>query len=477
MRILTSLPAWNPSRPRSWSACSPSSCSCSHRLPSARAAPVRYRSGASSSAATSTGHLRLRGLRPDGHRDHRPSHPEILRVFLDCPDGDCDFDYLRQAITFVNIVRDRKDSDVHVLVTSQRTGGGGWDCTINMLGQGPFAKMDRVIHYVTKSTDTSDETRKGIAQRLKLGLVQYVAEHPVAAELDVSHRRPAQAGTQGASRGSRDPWNAWVFSTSASLSASGASQQSSSSFSGSFSANRITEAWKFTSSASAYYSRSQYDFDDGTTFTAVTREFGANGMLVKSLGAHWAAGGRISASSSTYTNQRVALRAAPAIEYDLFPYAQSTRRQLTINYSVGLNRNEYHEVTVFDKLAETLVDHKALVSLDLKQPWGSNSTSFEFSQYLNDPEKHHVLLYNGTSVRLFKGFSLNVNGSVSRVRDQIYLPKGEASAEEVLASLRQLATSYRYSLRIGLSYRFGSIYNNVVNPRFSGSSGSYYFYN
>lgn len=48
-----------------------------------------------------------------------------LRVFLDCPNSDRDFDYFRTEITFVNHVRDRQYAQVHVLVTSQRTGGGG----------------------------------------------------------------------------------------------------------------------------------------------------------------------------------------------------------------------------------------------------------------------------------------------------------------------------------------------------------------
>ncbi len=48
---------------------------------------------------------------------------ERARVFLDC--GACDFNYLRQEIQFVDYVRDRTDADVHVLATTQRTGGRG----------------------------------------------------------------------------------------------------------------------------------------------------------------------------------------------------------------------------------------------------------------------------------------------------------------------------------------------------------------
>jgi hypothetical protein len=38
-----------------------------------------------------------------------------------------------------------------------------------------------------------------------------------------------------------------------------------------------------------------------------------------------------------------------------------------------------------------------------------------------------------------------------------------------------VATSYRYFVSGGISYRFGSIFNNVVNPRFTGSEGVFFF--
>jgi len=34
-----------------------------------------------------------------------------------------------------------------------------------------------------------------------------------------------------------------------------------------------------------------------------------------------------------------------------------------------------------------------------------------------------------------------------------------------------LATGYRYFATVGISYSFGSIFNNVVNPRFGSSGG------
>jgi hypothetical protein len=63
---------------------------------------------------------------------------------------------------------------------------------------------------------------------------------------------------------------------------------------------------------------------------------------------------------------------------------------------------------------------------------------------------------------------VNFFGEFSRTRDQIYLPLGEATTEEILLRQRQLLTGYQYFFNFGFRYSFGSIYNNIVNPRFGG---------
>ena len=49
------------------------------------------------------------------------------------------------------------------------------------------------------------------------------------------------------------------------------------------------------------------------------------------------------------------------------------------------------------------------------------------------------------------------------ILDQIYLPRRDAIDEEILVRQRQLATDYEWQFRIGITYSFGSIFNNVVN--------------
>ena len=144
---------------------------------------------------------------------------------------------------------------------------------------------------------------------------------------------------------------------------------------------------------------------------------------------------------------------------------------LTFQYTVGHNVHHYREETIFGKLREQLFDHRAEVGLSLRQPWGSAFSSVNLTQYLNDPKKYSLGVFGGTNVRLFKGFSFNVFGEYSRTRDQIYLPKGTATTEDILLRQRQLFTGYQYFFNFGINYSFGSIFNNIVNPRFGGGGG------
>ena len=103
--------------------------------------------------------------------------PEALRVFLDCGRG-CDRDYLRREITFVNYVRDRRDAQVHVLVTNQNS-GGGQQYTFDFIGLEEFEANDVRYTYSESRTDTDDETRAGFAQVLRVGFLHYNTEDEV----------------------------------------------------------------------------------------------------------------------------------------------------------------------------------------------------------------------------------------------------------------------------------------------------------
>jgi hypothetical protein len=388
-----------------------------------------------------------------------------LRVYLDCIGGGCDMDYIRTEIPFVDYVRDPESADVHVLVTNQRTGSDGREYTMKFIGGDDFEGLDGELLYSTVPGETDDVNRKGFAQMLKLGLVRYLARSPLADRLVVS------MDTNGAARPqmtfSRDPWNFWVFRTSFRTRADGEQANTGLSLDGSFSASRTTEQWKARISASGSYDSNRYEFDDGSTYTALVKDYTLTTAIAKSLGAHWGVGSRVRISSNTYTNQRRVVSVTPSLEYNIFPYSDSTRRQFTLRYTIGVKDVDYNETTIYGKRSESLASQGFAASLDLKQPWGTMHVWTEAAHYLQDMSKYHVSVSGDFEVRVFRGFSLDVGGRTTLVRDQLYLLQGGATLEEILARQRQAATSYQYAFNIGFSYTFGSIYNNVVNSRLS----------
>ena len=339
---------------------------------------------------------------------------EALRIFLDCPA--CDFDYLRTEITYVNYVVDRGDAQVHVLVTTQLTGSGGTEFTLEFIGQRGLADIQQRLLYASSGTDTADEVRQSFAQTFQLGLMPFVAGTPLADHIDIVHDSHGRAPV--AAQPADDPWRFWVFRTRVNARYSGEESRMSKGAFGSFSANRTTEQWKINIGLNGAYSDDEFDLGD-STFRNVTQNIDLSGLVVGSLGEHWAWAAGGSATSSTFVNQDLTIRLAPGIQYNIFPFAESTRRQLTFSYTVGANRFDYEEVTIFNQTIETLLDHTVTVALDLNQPWGQTSFALEAAQFLDDPSHHRVVFAGSIDFRVVRGLSLNLSGNVSRIRDQV----------------------------------------------------------
>lgn len=386
------------------------------------------------------------------------------RVYIDC--GSCDLDYIKTEIPFVNYVRERKEADVHVLVTTLSTGSGGREYTLTFIGQNRFEGQDDLFRYFSHKTDTEEEVRAGLTEVLKIGLMAYVNRTPIREKIRVDFQKEEAAPAPAADR-----WKSWVFSLSTGGYFSGEQAHASESVRGSFSASRVTREMKFNFTASASFRHDRYTYED-QNLESNTRSLSGSGLLVKSLGEHWSAGFFYSVSTSTYSNYRLRLNVSPAIEFDLFPYSESTRRQLRFLYRVGPTLARYFEETLYGKMKETLLSQSLAVTLDLREKWGSISTSVEGSHYFHDLSKHQVSIFNTISLNLVKGLSAYIFGGASLIHDQLSLPRGGATWEEVILQRKMLATSYSYFFAVGFSYSFGSIFTNVVNPRFgSVSSG------
>ncbi len=394
-----------------------------------------------------------------------------LFVFEDCNARNCDFEHFRREIAWVNWVRDRQDADVHLLVTSQDTGGGGEHYTLDFIGQRRFEGVSKTRSYVSDPNDTDSEVREGLTRAIALGLVQFAETTPIAPQLRVVYEEP---GEMVVPRQEHDPWDLWVFRFSGNASVEQEATESGYSFRGSADADRVSDAMKINLSLSGRYSRDQWDLDEGETYTNISEDYTADLLMVWSLTDHWSLGGRANANRSTFLNRDLAVAAGPTLEFNIFPYEVSTRRSITFRYSLEISSFNYELETIDGKTEEVLPRHALLVSAAVQQPWGEVFGSVEGIQYLNNPETHRINTFINLEYRLFRGLNLDVFGSFSRIKDQFFLAAEDLSDEEILLERRQRETDYLFDIGIGLSYRFGSKFANIVNPRMSGGRRRHY---
>lgn len=449
----------------------------------------------------------------------------IPKVYLDC--SVCDFNYIRTTVSFVDYVRDQADANIYLRIQSQPTSGGGREYTLFFIPQfdrasqakdsgfesverdsaveppssasindtsgaergaeysaeseaengilnsgavsgisksgttdAPLVRAD-TIRFTIGNSLSSDEKRIELNRYIKLGLIPFVLDTDRIRQLDVlvtqqeDKTTPVQA----------DPWNGWTFDIDARASFSGEKSRTNRSFYGSMQADRITELWKIRGRVNGEQNRQEITLSDGIrTVDREWNEFWT--MAAYSLSEHLSVGLFGKVGNTTYGNLSLYAELSPAVEYNVFPYREYQNRRFLIVYRLLPAYQTYYQTTIFNKDRELRMKQSLSANLRYDQRWGRLETSVSGSHYLSDFSSNRLNLNTGVNVRVARGLSVNVSARYSLINDQITLPGGDVNDEDNLLNLRQQATSYSYGASFGFSYTFGSIFNNVVNPRF-----------
>lgn len=393
-----------------------------------------------------------------------------LKVFLD---GAYQYhEYLKQEVTYLNYVRDRFDAQVHILITSQQTGSGGTEFTIHFLGQKEFEGKNDTLLYVSNSINTDEEIRSGIEQEIKMGLMPYIAKMPNPVNLQILFQ-PEIA--QLDLKETDDKWHNWVYTIGGSGNASLENLFQTFYYGMNISATKVTDNWKMDFGVGLNENKYKFIIGEniGDTIVSINNSIHGNAIVVKSLNDHWSTGFESYYEKSTYSNYDHRITFSPAIEYDFFPYSESTSRLLSIFYSISPEYADYTDTTIFNFEKEFLISHSLDASLSVTQKWGSISTGAGASNYFHDFTKNKFFVFGNISWRIYEGISFSAYFSYNIIHDQLNLPKAGASDEDILLQQKELSKSYSLFTFFSLSYSFGSIYNNTVNPRFQ--SSSYFF--
>jgi hypothetical protein len=406
----------------------------------------------------------------------QPKNKDELRVFIDC-NAWCDMSFIKTEINYVDFVPDRFLANVFIMITSQTTGSGGEEIKLMMGGQENFKGMNDTLQFYRESVNTDDEYRRNLVQYLKLGLTRYLAKTSLAGKLDITATINKNETATNDLSNKKDKWNFWVYNVGVSGNYSADDYSRSYRASGQLSASRVTEKMKINLRANVSTNERMINFN-GTKSSFNNNSYGFNSTVVKSLSTHLSAGGFGSFNHNTYSNYSQQFTLMPAIEYSYFPYKDAVKKSITLFYQVGPSYNSYIDTAYYNSPHHLVFSQKLSLNVGYTQKWGNLNFNANWGNFLNAftldsgrvKGRNVNTLSLGTylEVRIIKGLSFYVSSSADFTKG-IYpnIPRKFFSRDDLLTNTRQYPTQKGLYSYFGINYRFGSIYNNVVNPRFN----------
>lgn len=397
-----------------------------------------------------------------------------LKVFIDCRAG-CDLSFFKTEITIVDFVIDRTAADAHVLITSQPVGSGGKQYQLNFYGQNNYKDYIDTLYCGTKPNASAAEVRQSLLRYLMYGLTPLIAKTPFGPVIQISMKdKKAASEVSANTSNTKDKYNYWVYTVGVDGQLNADQVYKTNIISSDIAANRTTDKLKVSFSTYGSLNNTRYKYTNGdsvTTYLVKNTEYGFYHELVKTISGHWSVGFQASFSNNTFANIKRKLYFKPAIEYNIFNFKDVNNRLLVLRYGVDISSRRYYDTTIFNKISETLYGQKASVTLTLNKKWGTINTGIQYRNFFKDTKLNSMGISTHAEIKITGAFSFYVNANASIVHDQINLVKGGSSEKEVLTRKRQIASNFNYYTSFGVKFRFGSILNNFVNPRFEGYGG------
>ncbi|WP_308991038.1 hypothetical protein QLS71_009285 [Mariniflexile litorale] len=389
-----------------------------------------------------------------------------LKVFID---GEIpDLGYTKRALTFVDFVTDQNVCDVYVLTSTRSTGSNG-DLYYFVFTNKAMPSNDKFeLNCLTYSNDTPDDIRSKFTETLKLGLVPFLNRFNTSYSIVVNELEQDENSFKEFNK-TDDPWNYWVFNVSFGGDFNIEEQKKEYGYEYEFKADRVTEIWRI---------RNDYSFKKeeeiitkikdsvSTDIHVLNEERQMRSRIAYSISNKLSVGLFLVNSQDTYKNIRYNSNISPALEYNIFPWSEASRRAFTISYAFGSSWLGYYEPTIFSKISEHRWREKLETKLELIEKWGVITTKLQGTHYFPKYKDYSIDLEVNLSFRLARGLFFEFGMEANKINDQFYLPLSELSDEELLLNVRKLPTSYEVSGSFGIRYQFGSIFNSIVNERF-----------
>tara|TARA_B100000963_G_scaffold289709_1_gene259253 strand:- start:6306 stop:7535 length:1230 start_codon:yes stop_codon:yes gene_type:complete len=387
------------------------------------------------------------------------SQNNSIKLFLKCS---CDSNYIRDQINYIDYVRDQEDANIILEVYGDPNGNRG-KYSIYLIGKKNFVGIDDELSFESHPKMTNDEIRSGLKDKIQIGILKYLVNTNDINDLNFSISK-LKSNISDSDSLIVDKWKNWIFEVSASGYYEKESSRKTNDFNGRFEVNRFTEDWRIETTL-RFFKRIEEFLSETDNFKSYRLYKGAYGKIVRSISDHWSTGIFYGFSEDSYENIKFSNNLSPAIEYSIFPYRDVVRREMVLEYKIGYRKNNYETKTIYGKNDEFLGIHSFAFKTRYRQNWGDIYSRFSFFTYLHDNSKNRLTFDNYLNIRIFEGFSLRLGAEIRFIRDQINLAAGQASIEDLLLQQRSIATDFYNEFRLGLTYTFGSAFNNIINTR------------
>lgn len=377
-------------------------------------------------------------------------------------DDDLEFNYLRESIDFADFVNDPKMSDVHIIVIKEITGSGGFKYSLwfNNL------KFNNIQGYTlnvnTESGETIHNSREFISNSIIKGLMPFLNETNEGNNYKLSLIKNNKDSLNNITV--NDNWNFWMFELTGWGWYSFRENREGYDYVIEFDGDKITNDIKIENKV--FLKKEIESIQSGIEKAKKRSVYNyVSSRMVYSLNDKWSCGVAAYSYSRTSRNTKLFYSGSLAAEYNFFPWEYSNKKIISIIYQAGFEQYYYNETTFRNLNNEFLPVHKLRVKTKMVQPWGGITANVTASQYLSDFSLYSLSFNSIFSFKIAKGLTLDFSFSASSFHDQLYYSAGYYSIEDVILGNIEIPSSVAIDTNIGITYRFGSIYNNIVNRR------------
>lgn len=366
-----------------------------------------------------------------------------LSLYINCA---CDLDYIRLEIPYMSYRQERRAAHIHLQILTQEAGFRSLQYNLKFWGQKEFEGQDQELVFTTNSNMTKDEIRINLVKVIKAGLVPYLSQTTAIDQVDISYDSGDEIVVW------TDRFKNWTFGVDGLFRLVGdvhdndiPNRTNLDMYMG-IRVSKLTPDWRFN--ALIAFDRAWRWSKGSETMKLRSNHYG--GDLVATLGDHWAFGGVMDidyrSNSTSRSNEWIA-RVGPKIEFNIFPYEEFIRNEFRINYIIRYNYAGLFRRSIGQLSENENYSHRLGFIYRIIRKWGDLSAIVYVYQGFRDLSIANTYMNVGMRKRLGKGIFLNIK-AIAQTR----------FGQENLSRLS-------YTTEVGVSYLFGSLHNNVVNPR------------